>query len=387
MSGHSVLAPSSAHRLIQCPGFLSLSRQCPPDPTGGHESLEGQAAHWVVAQTLHGVILDVGSATPWSEFPVTQEMLDGADLMLEDIQKACAAEGVTMAQVWVEQPVCLRALDPACWGTPDAMLVVRRPDGTYRVYVWDYKYGHKYVPVVSNWQLVAYSAGGVHAIELQEPGAESKIGVVLTIVQPRAYHRNGPVRTWPTTATNLRASYNLLSNAFREAQQGGTLRAGDACRHCHCVGVCPQAVHAENDVLDFIEEPVPLEMDARAVATRLARVQKALEILKAVDAGLSEQALHFIRSGQNVPGYHVATSVGRETWKAPAETVLSTAAMMGVQVDRSRLLRPPELVTPAQARKAGLPAAITDTFSHRPPGALSLQRLTEEAVSLTFKNG
>lgn len=347
--------------------------------------MEGQAAHWVVAQTLHGVLLNVGNATPWPEFPVTQEMLDGADLMLEDIQRVCTTEGVTMQQVWVETPVCLSFLDPSCWGTPDAMLVVKRPDNQYRVYVWDYKFGHKYVPVVSNWQLIAYSAGGVHAIETADPGGHNRTQIVLTIVQPRAYHRNGPVRTWPVHAVDLRASYNQLSNAFREAMQGGTLRAGDACRYCHCAGVCPQAAHAENDVLDFVEEPVPLEMDARTVAVRLARIQKAMEVLKAMDSGLSEQAMHLIRSGQNVPGFHLAQSVGRETWKVPAETVLTTAAAMGVQVDRTRLLRPPELVTPAQARKAGMPQAVTDAFAGKPTGALTLQRLTEEAVALTFK--
>ena len=58
------------------------------------------------------------------------------------------------------------------------------------LYVTDLKYGYEIVEPFENWQALAYAAG-VAALPGMVPDK-----VVITIVQPRAPHRRGPIRTW-----------------------------------------------------------------------------------------------------------------------------------------------------------------------------------------------
>ena len=90
MSEHAFLAPSSAFRWVHCAAAPSMEAAYPelePSP----ESLEGTAAHWVVQMLLQGTPVSLGTQAP-NGVAVTEEMLEGAELVQEDIFAALRSE-------------------------------------------------------------------------------------------------------------------------------------------------------------------------------------------------------------------------------------------------------------------------------------------------------
>lgn len=86
-----------------------------------------------------------------------------------------------------------------------------------------------------------------------------------------------------------------------------------------------------------------------------------------------------IRAGRDVPMWKGSYSNGRERWKLPAGQVAMLGEMWGVD-----LRKPEDVITPAQARKAGLDDEVVAGFAERPTGALKLVPVTDDTVSRAF---
>ena len=112
---------------------------------------------------------------------------------------------------------------------------------------------------------------------------------------------------------------------------------------------------------------VLLDVTPQGVGMELALLKRAEAALAARIAGLESSAMASIRSGVVVPGWTVESTIGREEWTAPAAEVITLGEMMGV-----KLAKPPEPITPAQARKAGLDATVTAQYSRRKTGESKL---------------
>lgn len=84
MTAHARLAPSSAARIVACPGSRKLEAMFPQEET--IESREGDAAHWAAAQMLAGVAVSIGMAAS-NGVLLTDEMIEGAEMYAEHILK------------------------------------------------------------------------------------------------------------------------------------------------------------------------------------------------------------------------------------------------------------------------------------------------------------
>ena len=140
MTEHALLSPSGMARIVQCPGSITLSRPFLPEPAT-EESLEGDAADYVTQVIRGGGTVEEDDLAP-NEVPITEEMIEGARLWNEALG---AAPGYQQKRVDVK-----RVHATECWGTPD---FYRWEDET-SLFVADYKFGHKYVEVLENWQLM-----------------------------------------------------------------------------------------------------------------------------------------------------------------------------------------------------------------------------------------
>jgi hypothetical protein len=69
-----------------------------------------------------------------------------------------------------------------------------------------------------------------------------------------------------------------------------------------------------------------------------------------------------------VPGWVPKQGEGREAWSIPVEQVVALGETLGVPLAK------PGVITPGQARKAGLDSSLTDAFARRPPGEIKLVR-------------
>lgn len=375
---HALVAPSGASRVVQCPGSLRMEQRFPE--TGDDEAaLEGEAAHWVLEQAVLNTMPAPGAPTPNARI-VTAEMVEGAQLAIEQVLADLQPYGMGLKDVAVEAPVSIERVHPQCWGTPDLRAWVpasHHPQGVATLFLWDYKFGHRYVEVHENLQLVAYAVGALAATRLQDNQAQA----VLGIIQPRAYHRDGPCRWWKVPFTGLRALVNIYSNAAHEAlSENPRTHTGPECRDCRARHACPTLQAAGYSLVEMSGKAQALELPADAVGLELATIRSAIERLTARQTGLEEQVLSMIRRGARVPGWKVEHGAGRTVWSRPAAEVIQLGAMFGLQ-----LAKPPEAITPRQAKLAGLDDKVAAAYSTTLTGAATLTRDDGSAARKVFQ--
>lgn len=369
MSEHSILAPSSLARTVQCAASVKLEALF-PETEDGVEAAEGTAVHWAASEQLHGVLLDPGVRAP-NGVVLTTEMLEAADMWLDHVTATVAMCGLKPGDGKIEQRVAIPRIHPLMWGTPDfrATLPTKvRPT----IYVADLKYGHRLVDVFENYQLLAYAVGA-----WQEMGSppDFEIDVLLSIVQPRAPHPQGPVRTWRFRLDEARALINIASNQCHAALTDPAVtgrvipaRTGPECRDCRARHACTTLQQAAFNAVDESGKPQVFEPSPAALALEVRVLREAQDRLKARLSGLEAQAEAKLRAGQRIPGLALqAASNGRLVWKRPAEEVIALGGLMGVSVAKK-----PEAITPLQAIKAGLPEALVSQYAERTRGEMVL---------------
>jgi hypothetical protein len=354
---HAILAPSSADRWVQCSGSVALERLYPElDDTP--DAMEGVAAHWAGAEVIQGRKIDVGLIAP-NGVVLDAEMCDAAELYAEHVLEAQEFDTV----VCVETRLSPGSIHPDNWGTPDVTAWTPR---TRTLHVVDFKYGHETIEVFENWQLINYVALVLEQLNVN--GADDQITRVhMTIVQPRSYRADGPIRTWSATAADLRPYFNILTARAHDAMKPETpTTVGPACKHCRGRHACPALQRAALSAVDVAGASVPVELPPAALGHELRTMHRAADLLKARITGLEEQALNTLRAGTPVPHFAVEQSKGREAWTKPIDEVIALGQLMGVDIAK------PGALTPVQARKAGLDPALVASYAAVPHGAMKL---------------
>lgn len=348
---HAVFAPSGLSRIVACPGHRNLYAKAEAqglllDESETPQAMEGTAAHWVAAERLQGILHQAGELAP-NGVAIDDDMIDGAEVWV-DALRPYRGDGEL-----IETRVDMPSIHADCWGTPDYQRVA---DGL--IFVPDYKYGHRYVDVFENWQLIAYALGAC-------PSILPSMRVLLMVVQPRSYHRDGPVRTWELSYEKLRAYGQMLHLACLASEDpDAECIVTPSCYKCPTRHVCEAAQRAELSAFELAGSTEPLNMPPAAKALRLRQIRRALDHLKQMDDGLAEDITSVIRAGGSVPGWTMQSSAGREVWiESKKAEVPFLGQMFGVDVTK------PGLIAPNQARKMGVPV---EGFSERRPGEVKL---------------
>jgi len=353
---HAPFPPSGMATTVQCPGSWKLQALYPArDDT--EAAADGVAAHWVVAQGMTGKLPDVDTIAP-NGVPVTDEMLDGAELYMD-------AVGIHADNAIEERLPASDYFGEDCWGTPDTYRFKSVPPGGVLL-VADYKFGHRFVDVFENWQLMTYASLVLDKLGIAGD-QEQHIRVVFKIIQPRCYDPRGPVREWSVLATDLRAYWNKINAAISLARsEQAQCWVGKECRDCSASAHCPSLHRAAQSLLDEVSKPTPIELPPDALGYQLRKIKRAVEILEARKSGLEEVTLEKLKGGQFVPGFMVGRGQGRARWKIPVAQIDSMGQLMNMK------LTEPKPVTPKQAIKLGLPADLVNEFSETPAGKLML---------------
>lgn len=377
MAEHAPIAPSSLHITAHCAGWIKNASLLPLLPRT-EEQLEGDAAHWVSLTMALWPNLEepmnllVGTTAP-NGVEVTDEMLDGGFLYLDALE---GRPGIGESTV----PIT-RIHETRCWGSPDWW---QWSAATKTLRVVDYKFGFKFVEVWENWQLIAYAAGLMEFLGL----SDSEVILELVIVQPRSYHRDGPIRTWRCSATKIRSQVNILNSQAHEAleSENPTTKSGDHCLQCAARVGCTTYQKSVGAILDFVGVAEPLLQTPGDIGRELRLVQDARERLKGRQTGLEAMAEQMIRSGQAVPFYGLESSAGRLKW-LDGVSVDEVEGMVQALVPGKTALKPAALITPTQT-KALLPKAgkdVIDAYANRPPGAMKLTRDNMAKLSRVFQ--
>jgi hypothetical protein len=370
---HSVVAPSSAARRFQCSASTTLERDHGLPESDDPAAPEGVAAHWGVAEQLSGRLVDEGEIAP-NGVVLTDEMAQAADQVLDYVTKLLAPFGLRPEQGHIEERVKISRVHDQSFGTPDYWIWLPG----WILFILDFKFGHRRVEAFENRQLVEYLAGVSEGRPRDVP--DIAVNVIAVIAQPRAHHRDGPIREWRTTLADMRGLINQQSNAAHEALgPNPRARVGEECRDCRARHVCPALQGAAYAAMDEAQRATPMPLPAAAASLELRLVRRALERLEARQSGLEEQISGELKRGTRVPGWRVEHGAGRERWKRPAAEVIAVGSMMGLN-----LAKVPEPVTPKQAREKGLDPAIVAEFSERPAGSASLVEDAGDAARRVF---
>lgn len=378
MSEHAFLAPSSAPLWVVCHGQPTMvAKAVTHVPDDSEASREGTAAHWALSEVLSNRTIAVGQITP-QHFVLTAEMVEAAEDVQKWIWSLMEKHGETPL-MWIEQRMPINHIHPRNWGTADLVLYFAKANV---VYVVDYKFGHGWVEVFENWQLMDYAAGVLEMLTLQQNVSTHNTTIVLVVIQPRSYHPDGSIRTWQTTQEGLRAYHVALGTAATLAcEPEPKLTPGAHCRDWYCDArhACPAAANEANKARDLARTAVPFNLPPEVIGVELAELRKAIKALETRETGLAAQAEALIDQGQSVPGWRMERKPGNLAWSAPDAEVLAMGSLMGID-----LAKPPAPVTPTQAKKLGMNDAMLNGIAGRPMGAAKLVQQDDAAARKIF---
>lgn len=377
---HAFLMPSAAARWGVCALSASLEAAY-PEAEESPESLEGTAAHWVVECYLKGSPPTLDAQAP-NGVAVTQEMIEGAELVVKTIESTLGPRWREM--LVIERRVQIPRIHPThCWGTPDYYAWAVFPDGRRFLFLFDYKFGHGIVEVVENRQLIAYTSGIFDEAGIDGVSDQQTV-VAMCIIQPRAYHREGPVRWWKIRGSDIRGDVNILHSQAAKATSPNppALPDPDACKNCKGRHACEALQRAAYLAADKAQQATAIDLSPLALGIELRMLTRAQKLLEARVSGLEAQAAAEIKRGKLVPYWTMQSTPGRLTWNKPIPEVLMLGTIYGVNITA-----PAEPVTPTQAIKAGIPAELVGAYASRPPGAAKLTYDDGTKARLTFSSG
>jgi hypothetical protein len=249
-----------------------------------------------------------------------------------------------------------------------------RPD-TGVLTVDDLKYGWRLVEPQGHWSLIWHAIGYCVTRQIQPTRID------LRIHQPRPYHPDGILRTWSIDYATLMALYTELHTKL--SSLGDILNTGPQCQGCHALAICPAAHAAALNAIDASERAVPNDIPDDALSYELDVKTTALATLTNQLEALREMASHRISTGRVIPNYGRDPQYANTRWKAGLD-----AATLSMATGKD-LTKPAGFVTPAEAKRRGVPAAVVAAFTERPLIGAKLVRssATTRANRLLGKRG
>lgn len=355
---HADLSASSAHRWMACAGSVQLSAGLPD--RSSEYAREGTAAHTLLERCLNKKLdaltwLDTEIPVPYEEdgkklidhVTVTEEMCDAVQVCVDQVWRLIDHP---QTQLFVEQRFDLAPLNPPgpMYGTSD--VVIWAPFHK-TLSVVDYKHGAGVaVDAAENEQLMFYGVGAaVKLIEEQKVLPET---ITLTIVQPRASHPDGIIRTSVLNWETLRAfKKDLFEAAEKTLQPDAPLVVGDHCRFCKALPTCPaqrqNAVEIAQTEFDAVEAPA-FPAPEMLTDEQLSKVLVGGELLTEWLRAVKQYVMNKLDRGEPVSGWKLVPKRATRKWKDEAEASDSLEGLGLGWSDRHTQ----KLVSPAQAEKA-----------------------------------
>jgi hypothetical protein len=297
MGAHCNYAPSSAHRWLACPGCVKLSAEAGPGESSVY-AIEGTQAHSLGEYCLEHNFDPLKARVDEKKINATQDMRRAVKVYTDYVTEASADKGLEL-----EQRVSTMFDDVKVYGTADAAII--EDWGTLEIV--DYKHGSgKVVEVEDNPQLILYALMSAEKYEDRDVS-----DVKITIVQPRAPHKDGPVRSATYTLEELAEWRERFAEAVKTAEENSDLFVpGPHCHWCRGATQCPTIKRKADELAKIeFEELDTLEAD---------EIKHFLDLEKAVNyffKELKEHAAAKMDSGElRVDGYRAVQGYGHRKW-------------------------------------------------------------------------
>ncbi len=406
---HAQWSASSTDRNWNCSGALALTDHLPEKTNEAADW--GTACHQISEKCLReGKHADefIGTTEKGKvhAFEVDEEMAETAQTYVDYVRKAviaAAPPGVNPASLLhIEQKFSLAGLKPPfeAGGTADA--VIYSP-ALKMLEVVDLKGGRGHVvEVKGNPQLRTYALGAMMA----NPGLNVET-IKVTIVQPRAPHKDGRTRSEEFHVADLvEWTADLVAAMRRSAEAFGAytdvrhpkggqslaawgaqfLVAGDHCKFCKAASFCPaleqKAFDAAGVWFDDLDRPTLTNMPDADDPDKLARELDALDMIEDWIKAKRARAHELAEMGVEIPNYVLVPKQGREKWNDDVEDQAAKIAI-DAGVAQDKVWNKPKIRTPKQIRDALAKAKANDALtkikdlSSTPENGTNLVRTTK----------
>jgi len=177
---HAPLPPSGSPQWGHCSGSVMANATVPDSTTP--RTRAGTASHWVLSEILAllrggnpAVASDLlGATCPTNGVVLDEEMCEGAQIFIDEVMEI-AERNKAVSSMLIEHKVAMPHIHPQNYGTLDwglALLqweyegenVSRVKAG--KIYLYDYKYGHRENKAFENFQLIDYLEGLVNEYQI-----------------------------------------------------------------------------------------------------------------------------------------------------------------------------------------------------------------------------
>ena len=313
-NGHSLLSPSGAPRWTRCTASPRFVASLKLSGEGSAYADEGTRAHETLAEAL-------GLPNPYDVKFQSEE---------EEKHLPLAFEWVSQIRNYHPEAELFReiAVNPApyvgtnhCKGTADIIIPV--PFGP--IYVADLKFGvGVVVDAIDNMQLMLYGLGALAEFERKHGYVFTEL--VLTIIQPRAYHPAGPVREWRVPYTEaMQWAKDLGAKAAEALGPRPVFRPGeDACRFCPAAGVCRHlAEYSLSRVRKIFDDIVDYEAEYKDVNcltnVELGHILDNSPLIRRFLDEAYNHALQYETRGGFIPGWGLKEKQSNRMWDEDEE--------------------------------------------------------------------
>jgi len=369
---HSKIGASTCERWWNCPGSVAACAVLPPQPESPYAK-EGTAAHELGERCLleNKDAVELVGQTAENGVEFTFEMAEAVQVYLDTIRQDMDHYKSSHTGLKIEHRFHLTDVDPDAFGTNDAML----GNMFGKLIVYDYKHGQGVaVEVVNNKQALYYAVGGVALGDYDS--------VELVIVQPRASHRDGPVRRWNITMDTLIEFTKELREKITETKkEGAPLVAGEHCKKTFCPNMAGckaiKNIASQAAMVAFGEaKPLVLKEPDHLTPNELKRILDAMPMVEAWLTSVYAFAEQKLKNGEEVIGYKLVKGrEGNRQWVDEKKVL----AHFGKEAEKIEVLSPAQLEKViGKKRKEEL-----DPFVTRSEGKISMVPETDsrEAVS------
>ena len=374
---HAVWSASSTAANWTCAGRMAMV-SISPDQKSSIYAAEGTAAHEVAEKALRGdkdcskFLGDVYSIDGF-EVEITEEITNSAQMYVDYVvEQNDVASGCLL---FLEERHSLAQLDPPfdAGGTCDATIIKPLLG---QIEVIDLRNGKGIVEVNGHKQTRTYAL--LALLNAPKELVNQVDTVKVTIVQPRASHKDGRIRSetfhiaelieWTAELMKAMERSKLALDGFEmingnrtafDTWAAAALTPGN-CTFCPAQGICPalrsKALTVSPEVArawfedPTLETPPMISNTVPALSPEeLAHILDGLDMLEDWAKAVRATAHAMAEKGTTIPGYQLVEKIGNRKWAADDEKIISDLKSV-VKLTEDQIFSK-KLLSPAQIEK------------------------------------
>ena len=314
---HLKYGGSTMARTIACPGWIGLSTTLPKSDSSSEAAEMGTCLHdameWIMAPG-EGRTPDDAECKTFNGLLVTEDMVE--DSLYPAYEAVMGMFAKYDVKDYMLEPF-VELIEDESGGSIDMLAV--SGDGKTMIVI-DYKFGFVSVPVEENKQLLFYAL----CADI-DPSTEKMfkdvLNISLSIVQPSNPALKNGLDEWVTPVNELDDFEQRVVSAISAAESpGAKLDAGNHCRYCPAMAVCPIKT-GEAQLANKLDE-AHVDM----LAEWLPRLDDIEDWIKSVKA----MAATALENGTKIEGYKMVAKRATRQWTDAEGVSTKLKAMRGI---------------------------------------------------------